>query len=152
MRVPGGVTLGLIAGGRATRLGGIDKAWLLRDGVSQTQRWQQRFAPEVDAILASSNGDAAPFAALGIPVVADQVRDVGPIAGLDALAAACATQWLLTRIASTSGAKRCCQRCACDTPSRSNQALSIPPRRVARPPASRPRVTPPGTRIVTCSA
>ena len=33
MRVPGGVTLGLIAGGRATRLGGIDKAWLLRDGV-----------------------------------------------------------------------------------------------------------------------
>ena len=107
MRVPGGVTLGLLAGGRATRLGGIDKAWLLRDGVSQAQRWQQRFAPEVDAILASSNGDAAPFAALGIPVVADQVRDAGPIAGLDALAAACATQWLLTLPVDLVGVNEC---------------------------------------------
>ena len=31
MDVPGGVTLGLLAGGRATRLGGIDKAWPSRD-------------------------------------------------------------------------------------------------------------------------
>ena len=29
------VTLGLIAGGSATRLGGLDKAWLARGGVPQ---------------------------------------------------------------------------------------------------------------------
>src|SRR5690606_8900263 len=96
MGVPGGVTLGLLAGGRATRLGGIDKAWLLRDGMPQVQRWQRRFGGEVDAILASGHGDAAPYAALGIAVVADRVRDAGPLAGLDALARACATRWLLT--------------------------------------------------------
>src|SRR3546814_18111912 len=95
MRVPGGVTLGLLAGGRATRLGGIDKAWLQRDGMSQVQRWQQRFDPEVDAILASSNGDSGPDAAIGIPVLADPVRDAGPISGLDAFAAARGTPWFL---------------------------------------------------------
>src|SRR5690606_9674045 len=91
MGVPGGVTLGLLAGGCATRLGGIDKAWLLRDGLPQVQRWQRRFAGETDAILASSNGDEAPYSALGIAVVADRVRGAGPLAGLEALARACAT-------------------------------------------------------------
>lgn len=107
MRVPGGVTLGLLAGGRATRLGGIDKAWLQRDGMSQVQRWQQRFDPEVDAILASSNGDSGPYAAIGILVLADRVRDAGPIAGLDALAAACDTRWLLTLPVDLVGVNEC---------------------------------------------
>ena len=31
-------TLGILAGGRATRLGGTDKAWLRRDGVPQVVR------------------------------------------------------------------------------------------------------------------
>jgi molybdopterin-guanine dinucleotide biosynthesis protein A len=91
-----GVTLGLLAGGRGNRLGGIDKAWLVRDGVSQAARWQQRFVGEVDAMLASSNADPEPFTALGLRVVADRVRDGGPLAGLDALAHACTTRWLLT--------------------------------------------------------
>src|SRR5690606_12671905 len=107
MGVPGGVTLGLLAGGRATRLGGTDKAWLLRDGMPQVQRWQRRFAGEVDAILASSNGDAVPYAALGIAVVADRVRDAGPIAGLDALARACITPWMLTLPVDLVGVNEC---------------------------------------------
>lgn len=92
----GGVTLGLLAGGSGTRLGGVDKAWLVRDGMPQAVRWQQRFAGEVDAMLASSNADPAPFVERGMRVVADRVRDGGPMAGLDALAQACATRWLLT--------------------------------------------------------
>ena len=107
MGVPGGVTLGLLAGGRATRLGGVDKAWLLRGGMPQVQRWQQRFAAEVDAVLASSNGDTARYAALGIPVVADRVRDAGPLAGIDALAAACDTSWLLTLPVDLVGVNEC---------------------------------------------
>lgn len=107
MRVPGGVTLGLLAGGRATRLGGIDKAWLLRDDMSQVQRWQLRFGHEVDAILASSNGDSGPYAALDIPVVADRVGDAGPVAGLDALANACETHWLLTLPVDLVGVNEC---------------------------------------------
>lgn len=105
--MPGGVTLGLLAGGRATRLDGIDKAWLLRDGVPQAQRWQRRFAAEVDAVLASSNGGIGPYAALGIGVVADRVRDAGPMAGLDALARACGTRWLLTLPVDLVGVNEC---------------------------------------------
>jgi len=107
MRVQGGVTLGLLAGGRATRLGGTDKAWLVRDGMSQVHRWKRRFGPEVDAILASSNGDGHPYAALDIRVVADRVRDAGPVAGLDALARACDTHWLLTLPVDLVGVNEC---------------------------------------------
>ena len=93
---PGGVSLGLLAGGRATRLGGIDKAWLVRDGVPQAVRWQRRFADEVDATFASSNADPESYALHGMRVVADRVRDGGPLSGLDALARVCTTRWLLT--------------------------------------------------------
>lgn len=103
----GGVTLGLLAGGRATRLGGIDKAWLVRDGVQQAVRWQRRFIREVDAIIASSNAGPEPFAIHGMRVVADRVRDGGPLSGLDALAGACATRWLLTLPVDLVGVNEC---------------------------------------------
>lgn len=90
------VTLGILAGGQGTRLGGIDKAWLQRDGVPQVVRIAKRLRPEVDATLVSSNGDPAAFAACGLAVVADAHADAGPLAGLQALAAACRTPWLLS--------------------------------------------------------
>jgi molybdopterin-guanine dinucleotide biosynthesis protein A len=103
----GGITLGLLAGGRATRLGGIDKAWLVRDGVPQAVRWQRRFAREVDAILASSNADPASFALHDMRAVADRTPDGGPLSGLDALAEACATRWLLTLPVDLVGVNEC---------------------------------------------
>jgi len=35
MITPDQITLGILAGGRATRLGGADKAWLRRGGMDQ---------------------------------------------------------------------------------------------------------------------
>lgn len=90
------VTLGLLAGGRATRLGGTDKAWLQRDGVPQVVRLARRFAPEVDAILVSANRGFERYAAHGLAVVPDRIDDAGPLGGLDALVQACTTRWLLT--------------------------------------------------------
>ena len=49
------VTLGLLAGGQGTRLGGVDKAWLLRDGQPQVVRLAALF-PAVSEVLVSSNG------------------------------------------------------------------------------------------------
>lgn len=89
-------TLGLLAGGRGTRLGGVDKAWLRRDGRPQVQRLAERVRGEVEAVLVSSNGDPAPFAALGFACVADATPGLGPVGGLAALAGACRTPWLLT--------------------------------------------------------
>lgn len=91
------LTLGILAGGRATRLGGIDKAWLERDGVAQVRRWQRRFANETCGALVSANRQLARYADAGLRAVPDRIEgDLGPIAGLDALFAQCPTPWLLT--------------------------------------------------------
>lgn len=94
--VPDDITLGLIAGGRAMRLGGLDKAWLTRGGVPQVLRWTRRFPGEHGPVLASANRDHERYTAHGLTVVADRHPDLGPIGGLDALAQACTTPWLLT--------------------------------------------------------
>lgn len=94
---PSDITLGILAGGRATRLGGIDKAWMRREGLAQVLRWQRRFADEVATTLVSANRDLNRYANEGLVVVRDRTPDdVGPLAGLDALAFACGTPWLLT--------------------------------------------------------
>ena len=94
---PSDITLGILAGGRASRLGGLDKAWLRRDGLPQVLRWRDRFASEVTAILVSANRDLARYHACGLDVVADGIAaDIGPLAGLAALAPVCRTPWLLT--------------------------------------------------------
>ncbi len=92
----GDITLGLIAGGRATRLGGLDKAWLTRGGVPQVLRLRARFAAETSAALVSANRDPERYLDAGLDVVADRVADAGPLAALDALAAECRTPWLFT--------------------------------------------------------
>ena len=93
---PSSVTLGILAGGRGSRLGGCDKAWIVRDGLSQVERIARRFEHQTRTVIVSANRDGARFEALGFRVVADRVPDLGPIGGLDALAHACTTPWLLT--------------------------------------------------------
>ena len=90
------VTLGILAGGRASRLGGRDKAWLERGGVPQVVRITRRFEAECGAVLVSANRDLARHADAGLVAVADRLADIGPLGGLDALASACATPWLFT--------------------------------------------------------
>lgn len=90
------LTLGILAGGRATRLGGIDKAWLRRGGQPLVLHLASLFVPEVDHVLVSANRQATRYAEHGLHAVADRVGGIGPLGGLDALAQACATPWLLT--------------------------------------------------------
>ena len=92
----GALTLGILAGGRATRLGGRDKAWLQRDGVPQVVRIARRFDAECGAVLVSANRDLSRYAEHGLRAVADEVADIGPLGGIDMLCAHCETQWLLT--------------------------------------------------------
>ena len=101
------ITLGILAGGRATRLSGCDKAWLERDGVPQVLRMSRRFAAEVSSVLVSANRLDARYPLLGLTVVADRIQDVGPLGGLEALAAACRTSWLLTVPVDLVGVNEC---------------------------------------------
>lgn len=92
----GELTLGILAGGRGSRLGGRDKAWLQRDGVAQVLRIARRFESESAAVLVSANRDLHRYPAQGLTALADRIADLGPLGGLDALASACETPWLLT--------------------------------------------------------
>ena len=104
------ITLGLLAGGKASRIGGIDKAWLERSGEPQVLRWQRRFTHEVGAMLVSANRGLGRYAAHDVIAVVDRTPDAGPLGGLDALAAACETQWLFTLPVDLVGTNDCLLR------------------------------------------
>ena len=104
------VTLGILAGGRASRLGGRDKAWLQRDGVPQVVRIARRFASECEAVLVSANTGFERYAREGLVAMPDQVVGFGPIAGLHALAKACTSPWLLTLPVDIVGTNECLLR------------------------------------------
>ncbi len=80
MMAPLGV---ILAGGRATRMGGGDKG-LLRLGTGTVMgQVIDRFAPQVADLALNANGDPARFAHLGLPVLADSVAGfAGPLAGV----------------------------------------------------------------------
>ncbi|MGO0999423.1 molybdenum cofactor guanylyltransferase [Lysobacter sp. CA196] len=90
------LSLGLLAGGRASRLGGLDKAWLRRDGEAQVLRLTRLYREQVAQVWVSANRDLERYCPLGVHAVADTTPDLGPLGGLDALAAACTTPWLFT--------------------------------------------------------
>lgn len=90
------VTLGILAGGQATRLGGLDKAWQPFRGMPLIQRTLAALDTAPAAALASYNGPPATMIQLGLRAVADlRPGFPGPLAGIEALLAACATDWLL---------------------------------------------------------
>ncbi len=101
------ITLGLLAGGRASRLGGLDKAWLERDGVPQVLRFARWFAPDVGSVLVSANRSLERYAEQGLTTVTDRRPGAGPVGGLDALAQACCTSWLLTLPVDLVGVNEC---------------------------------------------
>jgi molybdopterin-guanine dinucleotide biosynthesis protein A len=90
------ITLGILAGGMATRLGGIDKAWLERDGVPQVVALAHAFGSRVEAVIVSANRNTERYLAHGLRAIHDRIDDIGPLAGLDMLVNACRSEWLLT--------------------------------------------------------
>ncbi|WP_127104820.1 molybdenum cofactor guanylyltransferase MobA [Pararhodobacter zhoushanensis] len=73
----------VLAGGRATRMGGGDKALLPFGGRPLLAHVLARVGPQVGAVAISANGDPARFAGFGLPVLADPVAGFpGPLAGV----------------------------------------------------------------------
>jgi molybdopterin-guanine dinucleotide biosynthesis protein A len=77
-------TLGVVlAGGRARRMGGGDKARIRIGGTSILERVLTRLDAQCSGIIINANADPERFADLGLPVVADSVPDhAGPLAGI----------------------------------------------------------------------
>lgn len=93
----GRISLGILAGGRATRLGGADKAFAILQGVPLLARTLSVLGPGFAETLVSYNGPETrlePWAALA---VSDRRSGFpGPLAGLEALLLAANCDWLLS--------------------------------------------------------
>lgn len=73
----------ILAGGRATRMGGGDKPLCLLAGRPMLEWIIQRLSPQVSAVALNANGDAARFADHGLPILPDSLPDYpGPLAGI----------------------------------------------------------------------
>lgn len=80
MTAPLGV---ILAGGRATRMGGGDKALRMLGGRRLIDHVIPRLAPHCAALAINANGDPARWAEYGLPVLPDSVPDYpGPLAGV----------------------------------------------------------------------
>lgn len=87
------VTLAILSGGRATRMGGFPKGLLVVEGQTIIERLLS-FAPRFKDALIVAN-DAAPYLRFGARIVADIVPDRGAPGGLHAALAHSQTDWVL---------------------------------------------------------
>ena len=80
MKQPLGV---ILAGGQATRMGGGDKGLLPLGQGTLLSSVIDRLEPQVAGLALNANGDAARFADLALPVLADSIEGfAGPLAGV----------------------------------------------------------------------
>jgi molybdopterin-guanine dinucleotide biosynthesis protein A len=88
-----GITGALVAGGRATRMGGVPKGLLAVDGEPIASRALRLFRELFGDALVDAN-DPAPYLPLGAPVVADVLPGKGAPGGLHAALSAATTDWI----------------------------------------------------------
>ena len=91
---PGDLTGCILAGGRATRMGGLLKPLLVVDGATILERQRAVLAPRVGELVIALAGPG-PLAEHGLRAVFDVVADAGPLAGMAAGLRASARPWLL---------------------------------------------------------
>ena len=87
----------ILAGGRATRMQGQDKALLILNGKPLLEHVLQRLRSQVTTICISVNREPTQYETYGLPLIADNLEGfLGPLAGIHAAMLSCDREWLLT--------------------------------------------------------
>ena len=87
----------ILAGGRGSRMGGVDKGLQNHQGVSLAMHALLRLGPQVGQVLINANRNLAAYEAMGVPVWPDALPDyAGPLAGFLAGLEHCETPYLVT--------------------------------------------------------
>jgi len=92
----------VLAGGRATRMGGADKGLIAVAGRPMAAHVLDALKPQTGHLLINANRHAADYQALGAPVIADAVATdtveqfAGPLAGMLSGLHAISTPWMVT--------------------------------------------------------
>lgn len=86
----------VLAGGRATRMGGIDKGLQALNGRPLWRHVAEALAPQVDELVISANRHLEQWRASGYPVFRDiQEGYQGPLAGMLAVMQQVASPWFV---------------------------------------------------------
>lgn len=87
----------ILAGGRGSRMGGVDKGLQTHAGIPLALHALLRLAPQVGAIMINANRNLAAYESMGVPVWPDALADYpGPLAGMLAGLEHAETPWLVT--------------------------------------------------------
>jgi molybdopterin molybdotransferase len=87
----------VLAGGRGTRMGTVDKGLQPFGGSTMVAHVLERLRPQVASVAINANQNLDAYGAFGVPVWPDDTPGyAGPLAGLEAGLRRCATSYLLT--------------------------------------------------------
>ena len=87
----------ILAGGRGSRMGGVDKGLQLHAGTPMAQHALTRLTPQVGSVMINANRNLEAYAAFGAPVWPDADGDYsGPLSGFLAGLTHCETPYLVT--------------------------------------------------------
>jgi molybdenum cofactor guanylyltransferase len=87
----------VLAGGRGTRMGGVDKGLQPYHGLPLARRALDRLAPQVRSVMINANRNIPVYEMIGVPVWPDDLPDFpGPLAGMLAGLRHCQTPYLAT--------------------------------------------------------
>ncbi|MBT8113023.1 MAG: molybdenum cofactor guanylyltransferase MobA [Gammaproteobacteria bacterium] len=91
------VTGMILAGGKARRMGGIDKGLIKINGQAMIQYVLDVLKPQVKQILINANRNVSEYKKFGYPVISDQLEDFqGPLAGIAASMEVAKTKYICT--------------------------------------------------------
>jgi molybdopterin-guanine dinucleotide biosynthesis protein A len=95
--LPSQITGLVLAGGRGSRMGGVDKGLQSFRGVPMVLHVIMRLRPQVGACIVNANQNIAAYEGFGFPVMPDRLGGFeGPLAGLQVGLSHCATDYLVT--------------------------------------------------------
>lgn len=87
----------ILAGGRGTRMGTVDKGLQMFRDAPMALHVLMRLSPQVGYIMINANQNIAPYEAFGVPVWQDEMQGYpGPLAGLQTGLIHCETDYLVT--------------------------------------------------------
>lgn len=87
----------ILAGGRGTRMGTVDKGLQMFRGAPMALHVLMRLSPQVGYVMINANQNIAPYEGFGVPVWQDEMQGfAGPLAGLQTGMVHCDTDYLVT--------------------------------------------------------
>jgi molybdopterin-guanine dinucleotide biosynthesis protein A len=87
----------ILAGGRGSRMGGVDKGLQTFRGAPMVLHVIMRLSPQVSGLMINANQNIGAYEGFGLPVWPDQLSGFeGPLAGLQTGLSHCETDYLVT--------------------------------------------------------